>query len=182
MRDLRERADDPNGSADRFQPGLEPLSILSDRRLGIDRGKSGNSAVTPSAPGGSRTIKDLIFWILGLRRSEAQPSSRIRSMSKRISRGVVLARSRLNPAKFLLLPVDTEVQWSGVEMMSSRQYRQTCVSGMIWRIRCEIGPSWTYRAILEMISGGNLFTGRNAFRKEGMRSRTSCTVISRFSI
>ena len=45
-------------------------------------------------------------------------------------RGVAFARSRLNSAKPSRW-LDISDQLSGVEMMESRQYRHTCVSGTI---------------------------------------------------
>jgi len=183
-RDLKEQADDPNGSTNRSQEDPIHPKISSDRRLGIDCGKSGNAVATSPAPrGGPRMAKDLAFWAFGPRRSTTRSSSRNRRMSRWTSRGTVTARSKLSPANFiLLLSTDIEVQWMGVEMMTPRQYRQKCVSGTIWRTRLEILPSWTYRAMVETISGGILFTGCNAFRREGMRFRTSCAVVSRLPI
>jgi len=183
VRDLREQANNPNGSLDRSHLGPLPFEIFSDRRLGIDRGKFGNAVVTSLAPrGGLRTVKDLVFWTFGLRRSATQSSAWNRCMSMWMSRGAVIARSKLNPASCLLLSVDIEVQWLGVEVMILRQYRQTCVSGTIRCIWSWISLSWTYRAISETTSGSNLFTGRNVLRKEGMRSKTSRARVSRFSI
>jgi hypothetical protein len=42
-----------------------------------------------------------------------------------IFRGADLARSRLTAAKILLLRLDIDAQFSGVETMDSRQYRHT---------------------------------------------------------
>ena len=64
--------------------------------------------------------------------------------------------------------------------MDLRQYWHTWVSGMTEAVSPE---GWTMCwAIWEMISGGNLLTGRDAFRKEDRNLRMSRVLVSRLSI
>lgn len=101
-------------------------------------------------------------------------------MSRHICRGASFERSRLNVASPLLL-LDINVQISGADTIDVRQYRHTCVDGMIDFTSSAL-LSGTSRAMREMISGGNLFTGCKTFRKEGISLRTSRALVSRLSI
>ena len=99
-------------------------------------------------------------------------------MSRQIFRGASLARLKLNAARSAR-EESINVQFSGAEMMDSRQYRHTRVSlttsdvsVQVWRV-CQ--------AIREMISGGNLLTGCNRFRTEEISLRTPCALVSRLS-
>jgi hypothetical protein len=72
-----------------------------------------------------------VFWMWGIRRSEYRRPPRVRVVFRLISRGADLARFKLIAIKLLLLLLDINVQCSGVEMIDSRQYRRTRVSGII---------------------------------------------------
>ena len=122
-----------------------------------------------------------MFWMWGVRRSENPGVFLISAMSRRMYRGTALTRCKLNAAKFLLL-LDIDAQFSGVETMDSRQYRHTWVSGIIDLTSPVILLFVKYRAMREMASGGNLFTGCNRFRREGISFRTPCALASRVSI
>lgn len=121
---LRVSVNGTNGSMGRFRSArvsAVPRSV-SDRRLGVDRGTFGSTRISSSIDEKPWMFSDPMFWIRGSRR-EMNERSLVR-MFRSIWRGAALDRCRLNAAKGSF-PLDTNVQISGVEMMVSRQYRQT---------------------------------------------------------
>ena len=94
-------------------------------------------------------------------------------------RGAAWHRSKLNSVK-RNDSVGIDVQFPGVEMMDSRQYRHTGVSGMM--PLTSVACLSTNQAMRERVSGGSLFMGCNKFRKEGISSRISCALASTFNL
>ena len=102
---------------------------------------------------------------------------------REISRRAALARSRLNATRSSLHVSDINVQFSGVDTMDSRQYRHTWVNVKIGLAsRLIQSRTWTCRAMRDRISGGNMFTGCNMFRKDGINLRTSRALVSKLLI
>ena len=98
----------------------------------------------------------------------------IEYVSSRSCRGAALDRSRLSAVRPKWFE-DICVQFSGAEVMDSRQYRHTQVRGTI--DLAPVGPpSRKHGAMREMTSGGNLLTGCSLFRKGGRDLRTSMGV------
>jgi len=127
MRDVRVFGNDPNGSMDRPQRGTPSSSVYarcSDRRLGVDWGKFGRAFVNRSTVGTSLTCRVLVLWMWGAIRLQ-NLGVRVRNdMSKSRRRGAALDRSRLNAVR-PSRGIDINVQFSGAEMIDSRQYRYT---------------------------------------------------------
>ena len=114
-----------NGSIDRSQFSPSIGLSFSDRRLGIDRGKSGNTFMSCLIVGMKRTANARMVWRWGAKISgNEEPKGRWRVIFK----GDLFARCRQTAVMFSFL-LDINVQFPGVEIMDSRQYRHTCVSG-----------------------------------------------------
>jgi len=167
---------DSNGSMDRSHLALVyAQSSVSDWRLGVDWGKFGTAAISSSRPERLWTCRVVMFLARSaIRPKEPAPN---RCMSMVTSRRAAFARSRLAFANSIRSS-DISVQFSGAEVMDSRQYRHTCVSGTIDLASRASSPK-KHRAIRERISGGSLFTGCNMFRKEGRNSKISRALVSR---
>ena len=166
---------------DRSQSSSSSISSVSERRLGNDRGKLGNLSVNFQKVGMESTAKDTTFWKWGVMMMSGIRGRRVaQCMVSQMTRGTALARSRLNAATRSHEP-DINVQFSGVDTMDSRQYRHTWVRGTIG-LALQSCQSRTYRATLDSISGGSLFTGCNTFRRDGINPRTSRALVSRLSI
>ena len=126
------------------------------------------------------TTRVIAFWKWGMMMSGRRGNFIIESMESQISRGAALARSGLNAATSSN-ELDINVQFSGVETMDSRQYRHTRVNRNI-ALASRACQGRTYRATRDRISGGNLLTGCDKFRKDEINLDTSCTLASRLSI
>ena len=87
----------------------------------------------------------------------------IEYVSSRSCRGAAFDRSRLNAASENWTQISSNY-FGLTEVMDSRQYRHTQVSGTI-DLAPAGPPSRKHRATREMISGGNLLTGCSFFRK-----------------
>jgi len=93
----------------------------------MDWGKFGKIFLSPMTEQHS-ALRASVFCMQGARRSGSQWDFVPKYMVS--FRGAALARSKLNAANLLLL-LEINVQCSGVEMMESRQYWHTWVSGII---------------------------------------------------
>jgi len=87
----------------------------------MDWGKFGRTFLSSMAEE-RPMLRTSVFCMQGARRSGSQRGSPSRDIVS--FRGAALARSKLNTAN-LLLPLEIDVQFSGVEMMEPRQYRHT---------------------------------------------------------
>ena len=151
-----------------------------DRRLGIGWGNFWSVCTRSRADETKLMLRESAFWMYGMKRTKNTGFPLTRRMSSHSFRGVDPRRSRLNFAK-PIRSLDTNVQFPGVETMDSRQCRHTWVNGMIHLVSTE-SSSNKHRTICEMISGGNLSTGRNECHKEGTSSKTSRAPVSRLLI
>lgn len=180
VRSSRVWASNSNGSADGSQPSILLNSNFSDWRLGIDWGKLGNIFANSSKVEMEPTVRVLVFRKWGMKMPGNTGLFLAVYNRTEISSGAALARSKLTAA-MSSFKVDTNVQFLGVETMDSRQYRHTWVIGTIGN--ASSFQSWRrYRATRDRISGGNLLTGCNWFRKESRSLRVSCALVWRFSI